>query len=72
MLINIVVHPGSSQQKIVKRDTSLHVYVHTKAQDGEANKAAQGLVAKHFGVAKSLVKIISGAKSKYKVVEIDS
>ncbi|PIP50724.1 hypothetical protein COX11_02610, partial [Candidatus Berkelbacteria bacterium CG23_combo_of_CG06-09_8_20_14_all_41_73] len=39
-------------------------------KEGAANKALIALLSKHFDVAKSQVKIISGLTSRNKVVEI--
>ncbi len=39
--------------------------------DGKANAELIGLVAKHFGCAKSAVSVISGATARLKLVRID-
>ena len=54
----------------VEPNAGLVVRTHARAHDGEANKAVVKLLAKHFGVAKSCVRIISGATSKHKTIEI--
>ena len=67
----IIVKPGTSQEKIVKNDDgSLTVYLRAKAHDGEANKALVKVLAKYFDVAKSRVKIIQGQNSRKKVIEV--
>lgn len=39
---------------------------------GEANEMVIKVLAKHFGVAKSLVKIVGGKSAKVKIIDIDS
>ncbi len=46
------------------------VYVKQLAREGKANEAVIKLLAKHFNVSKSAIKIVSGLKSKNKIVEI--
>ena len=52
-------------------DDTLTVYVKAPAIEGRANAAAIKLLAKHFKVASSKVKLVRGATSKYKIFEID-
>lgn len=71
MNVKVRVKPGSSQEKIVCMDDgSLVVYCHARAHDGEANAAVIALVAKYYGVSKSSVQVVCGAKSRDKVLEI--
>ena len=39
--------------------------------EGKANRAVVRVLARHFGVAPSRVRIVSGLTSKDKVIEID-
>ena len=39
-------------------------------REGKANKAVIKVLAQHFGVPQNKVKILSGFKSKIKVIEI--
>jgi len=67
----ITVKPGSSQEKIVEgSDGELIVYLRAKPHDGEANTALIKLLAKHFDVPKTSIKITRGQKSRIKTVEI--
>ena len=52
-------------------DDTLTVYIKAPAIEGRANTAAIKLLAKHFKVAPSKVKLVRGATSKYKIFEID-
>ena len=73
MKISIHLKPNSRhREKVVANDDgSLTVYTKAPAIEGWANLAAVKLLAKHFGVAPSKVKLVRGAASKYKVFEID-
>lgn len=46
------------------------VGVNTAPEKGKANEAVIKKIAVHFGVPKSAVKIISGASSRKKAIEI--
>ena len=70
MKINIKIIPNAKKDKIIQDAGNLKVYVTAPAVDGKANKALVELVADHFDVAKSSVKIIKGEKSRNKVLEI--
>ena len=72
----ITVKPGSSQEKIVETVSSneghsgeLIIYLRAKPHDGEANEALIKLLAKHFKVPKTSIKITRGQKSRQKLVE---
>ena len=67
----ITVKPGSSQEKITETAPGeLIVYLRAKPHDGEANEALIKVLAKHFKVAKTTIRIIRGVKSRQKVIEI--
>jgi len=71
MRYQITVKPNSSQEKIVKTsDDELTVYLRAKPHDGEANKALIKLLAKHFDIPKTSIKIIRGTNSRVKTVEL--
>ena len=70
MKYSIIVKPGSKVEKIVSDGENLTVFIHARAHDGEANKAVIESLAKYFHVSKNQVKIISGLKSKKKIIEI--
>ncbi|MBR3230710.1 DUF167 domain-containing protein [Candidatus Saccharibacteria bacterium] len=66
----VAVKPGSSQEKITQiGEDQLVVYLHARPHDGEANDTLIKLLARHFKVAKTTIKITQGAKSRNKVVE---
>lgn len=75
MIMKISAHlkPNSRhREEVVAGDNgSLTIYTKAPAVEGRANAAAAKLLAKHFGVAPSKVKLVRGAASKYKVFEVD-
>ena len=73
MKISVHIKPNSRhREEVVKNnDDTLTVYVKAPAIEGRANAAAIKLLAKHFKVSPSKVKLVRGATSKYKIFEID-
>lgn len=73
MKISVRIKPNSRhREEVVKNDDdTLIVYVKAPAIEGRANAAAIKLLAKHFKVALSKVKLVRGAASKYKLFDID-
>ena len=73
MKISVRLKPNSHHREevVVGDDGVLTIYTKAPAIEGRANLAAVKLLAKHFGVAPSKVKLVRGATSKYKVFEID-
>lgn len=73
MKISVHIKPNSRhREEVVKNDDdTLTVYIKAPAVEGRANAAAIKLLAKHFKVASSNVKLVRGVTSKYKIFEID-
>lgn len=73
MKISTRLKPNSRHREevVVGDDGMLTIYTKAPAIEGRANLAAVKLLAKHFGVSSSKVKLVRGAASKYKVFEID-
>ncbi len=70
MKIGIKVIPRSSREEIVKTNEGYLVRVKAQPKEGKANEAVVKLVAEHFGVARSQVRITSGLSGRNKIVEI--
>ena len=72
MKISVKIKPNSRyrEEVVVNDDGSLVIYTKASAIEGRANLAAIKLVAKHYGVAPSRVKLVRGATSRNKVFEI--
>ena len=73
MKVSVRIKPNSRHREEVvpNDDGSLTIYTKAPAIEGRANAAAIKLLAKHFKVALSKVKLVRGATSKYKIFEID-
>lgn len=73
MKISVHIKPNSRHREEVMKndDDTLTVYIKAPAIEGRANAAAIKLLAKHFEVTPSKVKLVRGATSKYKIFEID-
>lgn len=71
MKLTVRVKPGASKEKLeVMPDGGVTLWVRAKPVDGQANEAVVRALADHYEVAKSRVRIRSGALSKTKIVEI--
>ncbi len=68
---NVRVIP-KARQNDVSLDADGTIRIHTTAAptDGAANDAVIKMLAKHFDVPKSSIRIIRGATSRNKVIEI--
>ncbi|MBI4034479.1 DUF167 domain-containing protein [Candidatus Saccharibacteria bacterium] len=71
--VQVRVKPGSKKGQMVQAalDGSLLVYLREPAVDGQANAALIKILAEHFGVSKSQVRIVQGRTSRTKVVEVN-
>ncbi len=73
MKLTAHLKPNSRHRSEVveNNDGTLTIYTKALAVEGRANVAAIRLIAEHFKVPKSHVKLIHGAASKIKIFEID-
>lgn len=73
MKISVHLKPNSRHREevVMNDDGSLMIYTKAPAIEGRANAAAVKLLAKHFGVAPSTVKLVRGVASKHKVFEVN-
>ncbi|MBI3954976.1 DUF167 domain-containing protein [Candidatus Gottesmanbacteria bacterium] len=73
MKIFVYVKSSSRESKVEKMDkTSYKVSVKAPPVGGKANTEVEEILAKYFKCAKSKIYIVSGFKSKSKVVEISN
>jgi uncharacterized protein (TIGR00251 family) len=70
MKIQVKVKPNSRTEEISQEGDSFIVSVKEPPREGKANLAVIKLLAGHFGVPKSQVRILSGFGSRSKVVEV--
>jgi uncharacterized protein (TIGR00251 family) len=69
--LDVRVVPNASRDEIVGwQDGVLKIKLQAVPEDGKANKALCALLAKELGCHKREVRIISGEKSRTKVVEV--
>lgn len=72
MYIKVKVTPEAKKEKFEEiRDDLFEISVKEKAKQNMANKRVQELIARHFGIMKGEVKIISGHRSSSKIISIN-
>jgi uncharacterized protein YggU (UPF0235/DUF167 family) len=70
--VTIRVRPGAGRTAVGGgHDGALVVRVGARAVDGKATEAALAAVADAFGVRRSAVALVTGARSRTKVVDVD-
>lgn len=71
MIYEVTVKPNSKKGPLViENGQDLTIYLREKPIDGEANAALIKFLAKHFHVAKSCIRIKTGARGRRKLVEV--
>ncbi len=71
MRIRVRVKPGASTDEVTRlADGSFVVRVKARAREGEANEAVVKVVARHFRIPRTSIRIVSGHKSSSKLLEL--
>ena len=70
MKIQVKVKPNSRIEEVSQEGASFIIKVKEPPKEGKANQAVIKLLARHFGVSQSQVRILSGFRSKNKVIEV--
>lgn len=72
--IRLRVRPGASESRWVERlsDGRWKVAVAAPAEGGRANRELIAFVARSLGVAPSAVRLVAGASSRDKTLEVDA
>jgi hypothetical protein len=70
MKIQVKVKPNSRTEELSREGNSFVVKVKEPPKEGKANQAVIRLLAEHFGVPQSHVRILSGLRNKNKVIEV--
>jgi len=71
MKIIVTVKPNAKEEKTVPQpDGSFVVSLKAPSREGKANARLPKVLSAHFDVAPSCVRIISGASSRKKIIEI--
>lgn len=71
MLIKLRVHPDSKKDAVERRKPDHYeVWTRAAAQRGEANKAVLALMGKALGVPPGRIRLVKGATSPSKIIEV--
>jgi uncharacterized protein (TIGR00251 family) len=70
MKIQVKVKPNSKTEEVSQEGDSFIAKVKEPPKEGKANQAVIKLLAQHFGVPQSHVRILSGFRSRNKVIEV--
>lgn len=71
MRFSLRVVPNAKVQNVERFENGLKVRVRAKAQGGKANAEIIEALARHFGVPERNVRIVSGAASNKKTVDVE-
>jgi len=70
MKIQVKVKPDSKTEGLSREGDSFIIKVKEPPKEGKANQAVIKLLAEHFGISQSQIRILSGFRSRNKVVEV--
>ncbi len=71
MRLTVAVRPNARRPRVeAGPGGTLRVAVAAPAQEGRANAALIDLLAKHFDVPRTKIRILRGASSRHKIVEV--
>lgn len=71
MRITVRVTPNAKQSEVVGVKAGvLHARLHAKPHDNQANEELIRLLARHYSVPKTSIRIVNGAASRLKLVEV--
>ena len=70
MKIRVNVKPNSKIEELTHEGDDFTIRVKEPAREGKANQAVIKLLARHFGIPRSQVRILSGLKIRNKVIEV--
>jgi uncharacterized protein YggU (UPF0235/DUF167 family) len=70
--IHVAAHPAARRERVVLLDDgALGVWVLARPVDGQANRAIEVAIARALGLRPRQVRLVAGASSRRKVVEVD-
>jgi uncharacterized protein (TIGR00251 family) len=70
MKIQVKVKPSSKTEELSQEGDSFIIKVKEPPKEGKANQAVIKLLAQHFGVPQSQIRILSGFRSRNKIIEV--
>ena len=69
---SVRVHPGAKRDEVRRtEDESFEVWTRARAIEGRANEAVCRLVAEFVEVPPSSIRVVGGARSRVKLIEVD-
>ena len=70
MKIRVKVIPNSRADEVIREGDGFLVKVKEPPKEGKANKAVMESLARYFSVPQGSIRILSGLKSRNKVIEV--
>jgi uncharacterized protein (TIGR00251 family) len=70
MKIQVKVKPNSRTEELSREGDSFIAKVKEPPREGKANQSVIKLLAEHFGVPQSQVRILSGFRNRNKIIEV--
>jgi len=71
MIIKVKVKPNANKEEVKEDNGNYLISIKERPEKGRANLALIKLLARHFRISSSNVKIVRGFKSNDKIVEIN-
>jgi len=72
MYVRVVVTPDAKKEKVSKvKDTEFHIAVREPAERNMANIRVRELIAYEFGVPVTKARLLTGHRSRVKIVDVD-
>jgi uncharacterized protein len=72
MYVRVVVTPGAKRESVSKvKDTEFHIAVREPAEHNMANHRVREIVAREFAVPLTKVRLLTGHRSRAKIVDVD-
>ncbi len=71
MYVKVFVTPGAKRERVEEKDGILAIAVREPAQGNRANERVRAIVAVRFAVPVGKVRILTGHRSRGKIVSVD-
>lgn len=72
MYVRVVVTPGAKRETVSKvKDTEFHISVREPAERNRANTRIRELIARAFDIEVARVRLLTGHRSRAKIVDVD-
>lgn len=70
--IQVKVIPNAKRNEIKEKDNRLKVYLTAPPVDGKANNLLIKVLAEHFNISKSHIRIVKGERARAKLIQVES